>query len=1155
MASGLRISSEYNGYVSPETILDHIKHAAPMDFVIFKIYPDIEWTITDAIKYRRMILDVLEPLLDNYIWHKDDFQLKVILPTNGEPLHVGGTLEFGDNIEDEWFVVFLLYELTTRFSTLSVSVCDMDGEFLLIEAASYIPDWLGPDNCGNRVWIRKGKLHIINTEHTSFMQSGGITVQEALDVLRSNKHTSAMADVQRIIRKRLRSFPAIITAHKHSAVCAIPKKVAEVLAANPQLISVAVDGLGGDRDSCYSRAIRNMTYFGVTDTVLVPVTFTRALYAQLTFQQRFHPPPRFHAAQRKLQQKGWDRATAKAFDIGCRLACGLEIAYQKSHNIAPDASIARDERSIQTRRELVNRKATFQSDVNLSDLVVISSSLTPGWVSAGGPFRLDAFRKPLMVHEQIDRIFNIGDDKNAQLSLVIQEASPVHSECDDWLHFTPEEFDRNIAERMKSFSKDSLTPDNHLVSDDEYMSSPACSPPFSPPRNIVRSTENVDTETDSRLLSHVGHGSGTGRQSELAQEAAGIHCNEAGGNDEQKQDQSQTRLPTSLVESRVDSFPDRGPVRSNSKIRGAMVSSSGKAPSAAVTTTSSAATKTLPSPYTHTNATMETQSQEYYDSADRSSELGNVPDSSEDASPTAGSTERHENTHAQNGKVADQLVQPSVTTSTSSSSVLPLSVDDTVKAAGRTEVEGSMVGREEQLLITSIPRESPQQVPTPGEALVILPAPESHGIDIARVESIMNHSDQRAPSPAPPPSLPGRGTTLPSQVSNDDMLHPFDSSLVATVALDLTVSRVDAFYQLSAARPTHSSTQTTTGSEYTLVPESTGPPVVGGTTLHSVEVIPIGIDQGGLSNGDTRSGTDTLHVMSPVESPPHVLAEELEVPVAQKTPVQIILKDSTEEVVTTPARSSSLPPAPTAATKSAALSTLFPPAPPILHEVNDCNRSATDPITFDLATVELLLANGAAVTNGIAGHAEILRDDDSVDMNIIDERDDDDADEHCRAAASSTEDTLRNIDSQLERDVTSELLSVDHASTDGDRVGFNRKNSYRHPGEPDEGRGDLMLGNDATVPGGVMDNAEILRDGDSGDINIIDERDDDADEHCRVLDEGSGDFQQDEEELDLITELSRLHLLESPSDEEHDAIREGKWYAEACRKLEVRSLG
>lgn len=69
----------------------------------------------------------------------------------GVPAHLGGSTVFGDNVEDEWFIVYLLKRITRTFGQLAVSVQDNDGHFLLIEAAEHLPKWLEPDSSQNRV--------------------------------------------------------------------------------------------------------------------------------------------------------------------------------------------------------------------------------------------------------------------------------------------------------------------------------------------------------------------------------------------------------------------------------------------------------------------------------------------------------------------------------------------------------------------------------------------------------------------------------------------------------------------------------------------------------------------------------------------------------------------------------------------------------------------------------------------------------------------------------------------------------------------------------------------------------------------------------------------------------------------------------------------
>lgn len=48
-------------------------------------------------------------------------------------------------------VVWLLRELSKSFKDLYIKIGDSDGEFLLIEAAGTLPEWLEPDVAENRV--------------------------------------------------------------------------------------------------------------------------------------------------------------------------------------------------------------------------------------------------------------------------------------------------------------------------------------------------------------------------------------------------------------------------------------------------------------------------------------------------------------------------------------------------------------------------------------------------------------------------------------------------------------------------------------------------------------------------------------------------------------------------------------------------------------------------------------------------------------------------------------------------------------------------------------------------------------------------------------------------------------------------------------------
>lgn len=37
----------------------------------------------------------------------------------GVPAHIGGSTQFGENVEDEWFIVYLLLQITEAFPELA----------------------------------------------------------------------------------------------------------------------------------------------------------------------------------------------------------------------------------------------------------------------------------------------------------------------------------------------------------------------------------------------------------------------------------------------------------------------------------------------------------------------------------------------------------------------------------------------------------------------------------------------------------------------------------------------------------------------------------------------------------------------------------------------------------------------------------------------------------------------------------------------------------------------------------------------------------------------------------------------------------------------------------------------------------------------------
>lgn len=65
--------------------------------------------------------------------------------------YLRGRTNYGDSVEDEWLIVYLLRELSKQFPDAWIRIFDADGEFLLIEAANVLPPWLNPEVAEFRV--------------------------------------------------------------------------------------------------------------------------------------------------------------------------------------------------------------------------------------------------------------------------------------------------------------------------------------------------------------------------------------------------------------------------------------------------------------------------------------------------------------------------------------------------------------------------------------------------------------------------------------------------------------------------------------------------------------------------------------------------------------------------------------------------------------------------------------------------------------------------------------------------------------------------------------------------------------------------------------------------------------------------------------------
>ena len=246
------------------------------------------WGVLSA-QERQKLLDTLNERIRNlsqpYIWFIEPLKLSYAAgqPKNSrsssnvvvdEGATFSSSVKIGDSVEDEWFVVYLLLKLSSEFVNLSVSITDNDGEFMLIEAADDLPDWLDPSNCTNRIWIRQGKLHIVPLDEPG-RRDGVLPIPAALNAITQRpQDTQAHGRIQSAIYDRtIHVYPTKAIAHVQRILCIVSPDVAAILQSNQQRISDALNGF----------------YLVSSPEMNTPSTHTKNIRQMTVSMQRFAP--------------------------------------------------------------------------------------------------------------------------------------------------------------------------------------------------------------------------------------------------------------------------------------------------------------------------------------------------------------------------------------------------------------------------------------------------------------------------------------------------------------------------------------------------------------------------------------------------------------------------------------------------------------------------------------------------------------------------------------------------------------------------------------------------------------------------------------------------------------------------------------------------
>lgn len=369
-------------------------------------------------------------------------------------------VNYNDSIEDEWFIVYILLELTKRLKqhNLCIQVTDNDGEFLLIESADYLDSWIAPETSANRVWIKDGAVHIIPPDASNSMK-GNFSITSALAYLQdanTAKNSLASKSIHRVIAARTTAvFPEKVEFLHHNVVCLLPYWTGYLLQQDANLLSKATYAFFNTEAELLSKAVnRKSSSMSVEfsnkhqELVAVVLPWTKAQYAQATFK-KFKVPRKYHDLMRRAATANSTKVN-HAFDLGCRVLCGIDLVYQ--------AAVESRHRQLQLRGLLEVRQQQLLA--TNSPLAAIFTADTPVIVTINNQDASDNSKLAEYLHalqpndaDRVDTLLSscyvsdIEDSETATFKSIIE--GTVSSDSEQWLYMEPDDFDKLIKETVE----------------------------------------------------------------------------------------------------------------------------------------------------------------------------------------------------------------------------------------------------------------------------------------------------------------------------------------------------------------------------------------------------------------------------------------------------------------------------------------------------------------------------------------------------------------------------------------------------------------------------------------------------------------------------------------------------------------------------------
>jgi hypothetical protein len=237
--------------------------------------------------------------------------------------HLEASITISD-LDDEWLLVSLLADLT-RMERVACRVTDSDGEFLLVDAADELPDWLEPESAVGRTWLVDGEVAVVLHE-----PGGPLPLQKGLGLCASSRDNAASIEATAALRRREQSLKegaqTCVLGRRQNVVVAMPSHAWRVFRRAPRLVGPAA-----------AKAPRRAPSSKSTTEGIV-----------------------------RLSKASYARLSASTDDIGAALAAGLEVLRKSpsarerellaSDTVQPEETQVDDPSWLQVDQETLERK-------------------------------------------------------------------------------------------------------------------------------------------------------------------------------------------------------------------------------------------------------------------------------------------------------------------------------------------------------------------------------------------------------------------------------------------------------------------------------------------------------------------------------------------------------------------------------------------------------------------------------------------------------------------------------------------------------------------------------------------------------------------------------------------------------------------------------